>query len=141
MSSIWTTQISAGPYGIVLTGELARAPQAEPPIVSEEDDVILTLDFGSESGRVTVTDRSTGTLLIDAVVIQVLEGEVENVAFSADFSSITVVHPDTGEQTTFAEEDFEQARIKANEAAGIEPGSEREALTIPVIWFSPDGQR
>ena len=134
-------QISAGPYGIVLSGELARAPQAEPPIVVEKDEVILTLDFGSESGRLTVTDRSTGTLLIDAEVAQVLEGEVENVAFSADFSSITVVHPNTGEQTTFGEEEFEEARIKANEAAGIEPGFEGEQFTTPILLFSPDGQR
>jgi hypothetical protein len=134
-------QVFAGPLGIVLVGEITRTPQAEPPIVMEKDDVILTLDFGSESGRVTVTDRSTGTLLIDAEVVQVIEGEVEDVAFSADFSSITVVHPNTGEQTTFTEGDFEEARIKANEAAGIEPGSEGEEIATPVFLFSPDGQR
>jgi hypothetical protein len=136
-------QIAAGPYGIVLMGELAPGArsQTESPLVMEKDNVILTLDFGSEEGRLTVTDRSTGSTLIDVDVISVFEGRVADVAFSDDSSSITITHPETGEQTTFTEEDFEEARVKANEAAGIEPGFEREQVTIPMLLFSPDGER
>jgi hypothetical protein len=135
-------QISAGPLGIVLAGEITQESQGEPPLVMEKDDIVLTLDFGSDSGRITVTDRSTGTVLIDADAISVVEGEVDGVAFSEDFSTITVTHPDTGEQTTFTEQEMEEGRIAANEAAGIQPDSEgEEPMTTWVIWFSPDGLR
>jgi hypothetical protein len=107
----------------------------------EKDDLVVTLDSASESGRLTVTDQSTGTTLIDVDFVSALEGEVDDVTFSFDDNSLTITHPDTGEQTTFTEEDFEEASIKAYEAAGTEPGFEGEQLTTPMIWFSPDGER
>ena len=128
-------QVAAGPHGIVLMGELQPPRQALPPVVLERDDLIVTVDL--ESGRLIVTDRSTGKVLLDANAF-----ESDFVVIDEEDGSVTVFDPDTGEElTTFTFEEFEQAQAKAFEEAGIEAPEFREDQPTSVLWFSPDGQR
>ena len=100
----------------------------------DKDDLILTFDL--EAFRVTVSDRSTGDVLLEAGLL-----DPDTTVINED-ESITFLHPDTGEAlVTVTSEEFEEAQAKAYEEAGIEdPGGEEAQLT-PVLWFSPDGQR
>lgn len=130
-------QVAAGPLGIVLIGSLRPPRQPEPPVVIEKDNRILIVDL--EAGRLTVTDRSTGDAMLD-VGLDALETVV---IFDEDAGSITVIDPDTGEELiTITNVEFERAREKAYEDAGIEadPGF-RDDQSTPVLWFSPDGRR
>ncbi len=129
-------QVAAGPYGIVLLGELAQAPQPLPQVVIEKDDLIVTIDL--ETFRLTVTDRSTGNVLLDANPF-----ESDFVIIDEDDGSVTLLDPDTAEVLiTITEEDFLEAQAKAYRDAGIEPGFDgEEQPTTAVLWFSPDGRR
>ncbi len=128
-------RVAAGPYGIVLMGELQPPRQPLPPLVIEKDDLIVTVDL--ESGRLIVTDRSTGNVLLDANAF-----ESDFVVIDEEDGSVTVFDPDTGEElTTFTFEEFEEAQAKAFEEAGIEAPEFREDQSTSVLLFSPDGQR
>lgn len=131
--NVSVNQVAAGPYGIMLTGELAQPLQPQPPIVIEKDDRILTFVRGD---RITVTDASTGDVLLDAGA-----DDPDAIRFDEEEGTISIVHPDTGEVLiTFAFEEFDDALAKAQAAAGIDPGSGEEQPTTTVLWFSPDGQ-
>ena len=133
--NISVDQVAAGPYGIVLLGELARAPQPLPQVVIEKDDLILTAD--PETNGVTVTDASTGNVLLDTNLF-----DPDFVIIDEDDGSVTFLDPDTGEVLiTITSEEFNEALDKAMQAAGIDPEFGEEQLTTTVIWFSPDGQR
>ena len=131
--NIFVMEVAAGPLGIVLMGELVPPQQPLLPVVIEKDDVIVTIDL--ETFRVTVTDRSTGDVLLEAELF-----DSDTSVFNED-DSITLLHPDSGEElVTVTPEEFEEAQAKAFKEAGIEPGFGEEQPT-PVLWFSPDGQR
>ncbi len=94
----------------------------------------LILTFELETGRVIVVDQVTGDLLFetdffddeDAVVIDEEDGTVT----------------DTEEElTSFGFDEFEQAQLEAFEEAGIEGPGDGEPQSVPVLLFSPDGQR
>lgn len=132
---IGLTEVAAGPFGIVLTAELEPPRQPLPLVVIEKDDLVLTVEL--EGGRVTVFDGPNGSVMFEVR----LEDE-DVVVIDEDDGSITIVSPDTGENlTSFTFEEFGEAQNKAFERAGIDdPGSEEPQL-IPVLFFSPDGER
>jgi hypothetical protein len=127
-------EVAAGPLGILLLGTLQPPARPEPPLVVEKDGLIATFD--PETGRVTVTDSSSGDVLLEAEFF-----DPDAMAINED-DSVTLFHPDTGEAlTTVTEEEFEEARVKAYEAAGRDPNEPHRDPSIPVLWFSPDGER
>ena len=86
--------VAAGPLGIVVLGELSPPPLSAIAATLEKNGIALTVDFASFV--LTVADAGSGSVLVEATLDEILNGEVDALVLddlADDAGLLTFIHP------------------------------------------------